>query len=934
MNEGQWTLLIIVFLISVVALVVALLQAARIRRLERDVLALQDATLSSERPSVSTISAGSDVSEQVSRVAPRPNPMLPNRDQAARKSASVPLSAPPTAELAGLGDASSRRAGPVAPPDEGRAKAARTDSTVLRAQEPAQAATFVKWIAENWVYSVSALSLALAGIFLIQYSIENALISPQVRLLLALAFGGALIAAGQYVRRRNAHGHSDGETTPSAYLPSVFSGAGLVVLYSTAIAAQVLYGFIGAGTAFFALVAVSALGMVLGWITGSLLAGIGLVGACLAPFVIQGNAESATPFYIYFTIVGLMGLAIDTMRRWAWVSVLALVLPAAAGCAVFLMTAMRPDDAFGFKVMLVALTLGAFAIPVRSLWPNHEGPSFDLKMPPDIATFDGPIFPAWLVAGSMLVSSIVLILLGVGRELDFQTSLVLLLVLFAAVAGWAHRAPALTSLSALPALGFVLLVGIDAAARLSTLTGGLATDTANLGAFGGPVTEVLGMAALGSLLAFWRGLRGDAAVYWARVATLFAPVTAVMFELTWMQGRGGYSFALQILMIAALMVFFAERYGRTKGADRRPLAYAVLSALSLIALALFALFEQAALTVALGVLVAAAAWLDRRFQLREMTVFIGLGVVVLSYRQILDPGLFWALDSAFWLVSLAFILPMIALVSAFWCLRPLVRVTAKIFLESGVIAMAGVFAVLVLYRFLAWAIDDDAFGTHYAMGLAACIWMMLALVQLYRLQLGGRLRVVRLSLIGVYGAISGGFLLLGLTLFSPLDGRTNPIFGPIVLDTVLVAYVLPAIMLIFASSFTQRKLRFVPMGLGIFLAALYVGIEIRRIWWGKNVDLIQGFAQGELYAYTVALLLAGAALLYQAIVRRSDLMRRIALGVIGLAVLKVFLIDMSGLMGLLRVFSFLALGLALAALAWFDRWAMERATPSGQGNPS
>lgn len=48
------------------------------------------------------------------------------------------------------------------------------------------------------------------------------------------------------------------------------------------------------------------------------------------------------------------------------------------------------------------------------------------------------------------------------------------------------------------------------------------------------------------------------------------------------------------------------------------------------------------------------------------------------------------------------------------------------------------------------------------------------------------------------------------------------------------------------------------------------------------------------------------------------------MAVIALTIAKVFLIDASGLTGLTRVFSFLALGLSLAALAWLNRWAAGR----------
>ena len=90
------------------------------------------------------------------------------------------------------------------------------------------------------------------------------------------------------------------------------------------------------------------------------------------------------------------------------------------------------------------------------------------------------------------------------------------------------------------------------------------------------------------------------------------------------------------------------------------------------------------------------------------------------------------------------------------------------------------------------------------------------------------------------------------------------------------------------------------------------------------MELSNGFLQPELYSYTVALLVLGAALFYQSLARHSTLLRRAGLVVIGLAVAKVFLIDISGLEGLTRVLSLVVLGLSLAALAWLNRWAQAR----------
>jgi len=69
----------------------------------------------------------------------------------------------------------------------------------------------------------------------------------------------------------------------------------------------------------------------------------------------------------------------------------------------------------------------------------------------------------------------------------------------------------------------------------------------------------------------------------------------------------------------------------------------------------------------------------------------------------------------------------------------------------------------------------------------------------------------------------------------------------------------------------------------------------------------------------------GAGLFYQSLARGSDRLRRAGLVVIGLAVIKVFSLDISGLTGLMRVFSLLLPGLGLAGLPCLNRWASARA---------
>ncbi|MEO0393883.1 MAG: DUF2339 domain-containing protein, partial [Pseudomonadota bacterium] len=91
----------------------------------------------------------------------------------------------------------------------------------------------------------------------------------------------------------------------------------------------------------------------------------------------------------------------------------------------------------------------------------------------------------------------------------------------------------------------------------------------------------------------------------------------------------------------------------------------------------------------------------------------------------------------------------------------------------------------------------------------------------------------------------------------------------------------------------------------------------RRLWRGDILS-VPGTTDPELYSYTVLLLIASASLLLLAYFRRSPDAYRLAIITVGITLAKAFLVDMAGLEGLIRVASFLGLGLVLAALAWLN----------------
>ncbi len=788
----------------------------------------------------------------------------------------------------------------------------------------ARVSALADWLKANWVFAVAALSLALAGIFFVQYGIENGLLPPAARVAAAILFGLLLIAGGELVRRR----WGDGKDDPAAYLPSTFSGAGIVSIFGGVVAARQLYGLIGPETAFAGIVATALLAITLGWFHGAFLAAVGLLGAAAAPFIVGGESEAPWWLYGYFAVIAGTGLVVDTIRRWAWVSVLAVVLGIAGGWLV-LAGAGGPG---WFALMLVAITGLAILVPARALLPDHAG-----AMLAEMALRRGrPIFPTRLAGGTVAAASLLLLLLDTATPAESLLVYLCLAALALALTVWSGTARALSDLTVLPAAAFLVRLGLEG------LDGGpLAADLAGRAiALRGPetaapmtVTVLLVMATAITLAAAWTsGGAGRLKPFWAAGAALVAPLAALVLELFWTPSAalGAYPWALHVIALAALMAGLATAFARSDGGDMRRAAYMVLSTLSLIALALFLIVTKGALTLALSVLLVVAAALDRRFRLPEMGVFIQAGVLLLGWRLVIDPGLPWAIDTAaLWEAVAAYGGVAAAAAAALWLTAGLSRPGARAFLESGGASAAALLGNVLVSRWLTGGEGNDL-GSHWGLALNAMPWLIVALAQLYRMTLPGWMRKVRGAVAAVAGLIWAGGTFASLTLANPVmadwGGEAHLVRGPLALDTLMVAYLLPGLILLAAwrsLGHLPGWLRAAVLAAGAALSSVYVLLEIRRFWRGPDLS-VPGVTQPELYSYTIALMAVGAALLYQAIARQSQGLRRIAMTVIALTIAKVFLIDASGLTGLTRVFSFLALGLSLAALAWLNRWAAGR----------
>ena len=149
-----------------------------------------------------------------------------------------PAPAAPDPAAPGEAEPASAASSPVAPPPPPTAPAGPA----------APSMSLEERLGTQWAVWVGGLALALGGIFLVRYSIEQGLLGPGVRVTLGALLAAALVGAGEWARRSERLAGISG--LPTAHIPSILTAAGTTVAYADVYAAHALYGFLAPGSAF------------------------------------------------------------------------------------------------------------------------------------------------------------------------------------------------------------------------------------------------------------------------------------------------------------------------------------------------------------------------------------------------------------------------------------------------------------------------------------------------------------------------------------------------------------------------------------------------------------------------------------------------------------------------------------------------------------
>jgi uncharacterized membrane protein len=832
-------------------------------------------------------------------------------------------------------------------------------------------------------------TLAIAGMLIVKYSIDAGLVSPLVRVIAGLTFGTALICAAELALRAE-------DRVRDSRVRQALAGSGVASLYGAILIAANLYALIGPVTAFAGMAVITAVAMGLSLRFGAPSALLGLAGGLAAPALV-GSVEPNIPLLSAYLALAVGGLSVlSRNQRWMWLGLGALT--GGFGWAGLLLLGGTLDTAASISLALYILLLGivlpmvAFSGRLGNAVRVAGSIAAAAQMAGLVAT-GGFALLHWGLFG--LISAAILWLAGRDERLA-RLPAVGLAIMLLLLTVWPD--PSAANLAIVMVLG-TLLYGVPALRTLWRPEGSMleAVELAALGLAGfiipmfhffyadGSNDKALAMIGLVAAMV----PASAAALGWNRNSrrndarfALLATVAAVLVTAAAMLALPGWTLAPIVGLIGLVLLALGLRANdpRVKASSW---AFAVVSVLMLAAgfqadaevSRLAGLQEKLDLPIALirwaglSVIFALFAWksnsttgwgvgqglaallaygaISQLLTSDTLPIAVALGIAALALwnrrlapqqllpamAALLGVSFLWAAAPLLhWLVAgleallgqplfvtklpnarevlLRLLAPSLLIALAAWPSRAQLHRHAM----NVALALAGVMAAIslhVLFKQL-WSIETAAEFVNLGLAERIC-WEALLLGAAL---LAWRLNRPRMAL-GFTAAGLAHFAWFTMIIHNPLWAQqavgSLPIFNLLIpacgIPLVWVWLVgrspptLPAIL--------ERLRSALPM----LLIALFAFSSLRQLFHGSMLSEPGVTAGEDISRSIIAIVLAIGFLLWG--IRRGLRDWRIAsLAVMIAAVAKVFLLDASGLDGLLRIGSFVALGVSLIGIGW------------------
>ena len=763
--------------------------------------------------------------------------------------------------------------------------------------------TFEQNIATKAPVWLGALSLIFAAFFLVKYSIELGWLGPNIRMMLAGLFGAFLLIAGQWVVKRTKIANAE-------QIAQGLIGAGLVTLYVTLYAATNLYSLLPTSIGFIGMAVVTGLAVVLSLRHGQAIAVFGLLGGLLTPALIGSDEPNAVVLFSYLFLLFSSMFIVLAKKGW-WLLAIPTLLGSLIWSAFWFETAFVPSDAIVLVIFAIAMTAVVLAttgkqIAQGSVKKEDEQHIHTLNA---VAIIGGVVTVIWLsfkITLGMFVWSMLGLLSASLMALAYFKPTIYTKPLFAKLgaslilfAVWSESAPLNEALAVITGLTGIYVIGSGYIIR-----------------------------------------RVSDPRFWVIAQTVAALALYLIsyFALDVELSKSIWTFLA--LTISGLAIHQAQYIRQEYKADTSIQDYLIavyaLAASSFISISFAISLPLDALPLAIAGQVTATALIYQRTNitfLKRIMMLLTILFAGLHYEQlslflsiiltsIVDEGL-----STYTIglnISDSFLLNL-GIPALLFAVASMITIKTNktdqrslhiIFGATLLLALSSMYYIVHGHIFAPYL---DNFGTSAGFIERGAITLILALIGMSVVRLTQRLD---LSFLSIWGVVLVNIALFRLVYFdflmhNPYWEQSQFVGGTPIINGITLTYGLGILIAGWAStSIGNETHKNVYKGIAFAALFAFVTLTIRQLFHGGDiVDNVIGST--ELYSYSVTWLITGIALLTYGIRTKNKGVRMASLAFMLLTVGKVFLFDAAELEGLLRIFSFLGLGVSLIGLSTF-----------------
>lgn len=791
--------------------------------------------------------------------------------------------------------------------------ASNTSSSPVRA--PSTPSPFITHLTQHWMVWLGGFCVALAGIFLAKYSIEQGLLGPAARVAMGVVTGLALHAGAVWLRAKyGAH--------PAL---AALAGGGSITLFAALLAALHFYNMFSPLTVFALLAVVALITMWLALQHGPVLAVIGMLGAYTVPVMVSTGSGNIVAAMAYALIISASVLLLlrHIKAPWLWWGLMA----GGMFWWAISLTSSQPDGWRGLYLAIFAYGLIAFVDSnwrlaksvAAGVWPFSQ--SFKQEAS-NALTQTG--LNSWLAPSLLIVVAAQIISALVqgwqGQWLNWGLLAALLLWL-------AGKQPKYTGLVWLLFVGHWLAILLP---QLYESDGQYYFELLAPQVVPALFKHLLIFTVLFVGLAFRNLALGFAKNWWAAMVAMVPVLGLLLANLLGAAFSSDWYWALLAFALGASYVGLAVT-GIQKNWTQELYVWLFLAGHFAYSFAATLMLQQATLTLAIAAQIVSIAWLIRRFEVTHIGWLLKTVVVLVVVRLTLNPWLASYPADAHWPLWTFGGATLFCVVAARWLngYQALAR-----WAEAAALHLL----VLTLWaeaRY--WLYDGATFHAAFTFNeaiLNCLLFASLALVYHYKASVSAHMA----SWYRAYSVVQMGvaFINYGLLVVAPFmyaSWLSTSVGETPIFNILLIAYGLPIGLAYLCYRFYLPRWRQPALVFGAVASFIFISLEIRHLWQG-HIDMNTATGVGELYTYSIVWLLLAVGALLAGSWKLGKRCYQGGLMLLALVIVKIFIVDMAGLDGLLRVASFMGLGLALLAVAFLHQKLSSNLEPNNEQKSS